>query len=173
MKLKRKEKKEYKLDTVGGIFCSVVYTVGLLYVRFINHIENMFSNKTSFSIVSMFVVIVIIFLNCIMCINGLPNNELYNIINDFNVTTNNKKEIKLQRDTLLQIISEPNYSKKIISTIICFEVIVCIIVFILFIQDATCANLVTGLIIDVETALMAFMFFIDTHCKFKVQKNLK
>ena len=172
MKLKKKEKKEYTLDWVLSIFCFCLYTGGLLYIRFLNYIENLFSNKTLFNIVSMFFVIIIMFLNCIMCITGWPNKELYNIINDF-LFTNNKNEIRKQRDILLESIRDTNYSKKMRITIICCEVVACIVVFVLFARDAVYANLVTGLIIDIETVLMAFMFYADTHYKFKVRKNLE
>ena len=172
MKLKKKEKKEYKFNRILSICCFFVYAGALLYIRFINYIENLFLNKNCFNIVSMFVVIVIIFLNCIMCISGWTNKELYNIINDFSFT-NNKNEIKKQRDILLKIIRDTNYSKKTCITIICFEVVACMVVYVLFVQDAVYANLVTGLIIDIETALMAFMFYADIHYKFKVRKNLE
>lgn len=173
MKLIYREKKEFRCDMVCGIICSLIYAVCLLYIRFIDYFANILSNRFMFVSISMFAVIVIMFLNYSMCIGGIPNKSLYNKINDFQLTTNNKKEIKEQRDILLKTLESTKYSNKAKIIFVFVEIVTCIFVFVLFILDIKVTNLITGIVIDIETAIMATMFYHDIHYKFKIEKNLK
>lgn len=173
MKLVKKKKKEYGQDKVLGLLCFGVYAICLLYIRFINQIEKLFFNRQLFIIASMFAVIVIVGLNYTMCKGGWPNKALYNQINTFDMSTANKRDIKTQRDILLKVFEGVDYSKNAIAVIIGTEIVACFVILGLFAFDISFANMVTGIIVDIETAVMAYIFYVDTHYKFMIHKNLE
>lgn len=173
MKRAKREKKEYKLDGVLGYFCATVYAFCLVCIRFLDYIEKWCTYRFMFISIGMFAVIVIMFLNCTMCLGTCPNKKLLSEINDFDMMTNNKKEIIGQRDTLLKYFNGIKYTKVMKRIIIGAEVVACIFVFVLFMKNVDFTNRITGVIIDIETAVMAFWFYVDNHYKFKIVKNLK
>lgn len=172
MKLIKSRKKEFQLDKIVGIVCWAIYTLCLLYIRFLDCWKNCISNKMLFVAISMFAVIVIVFLNYTMCKSGTPSKELYNKIDNFEIATQNKNEIKRQRDILLKNYETIKYTGKWKKRFFIIEILACILVFVLFIIDIESANLITGIIVDIETSIMVFIFYLDTHYKFKIERNL-
>lgn len=172
MKLVTKEKKEFKKDKVLSIICIIFYALALFFVRFMDYFETIITDKYRFAAMAVMLIVITVFLNYIMCRNGVPDVKLFNKINDFNRYTTNKNEIKSQRDILLDLLKEKKFSRKVRFGVYILEIVVCIVGYILFVHDVKFANRVVGIIVDLQTILMALWFALDTHYKFKIDKNL-
>ena len=173
MKLIKREKKDYTKNKYLGYFVAISYTLCLLVIRFLDYIEKFVQNRDFLATIAMLAVISIIFLNFTICYASNPNTKLLEQINDFDMGTNNKGKIIEQRNILLKYFSVKEYTKKAMIILCVIESIACLVVFALFRTHVEFANLIVGIIIDIQTVIMAFFFYCDNHYKFKISKNLK
>ena len=171
-KLFVKGKKKYLLDKRIGIGLGVIYAICLLCIRFLDCIEKYIANRVLFCTVAMVVVIIVMCLNYTMCKDSVPNKKLMNKISDFDMKTNNKRDIIGQRNTLISYFNVQAMKTKAITIFGFFEGVICIVVFIMYICNMNVANRVTGIIIDIQTIVMAFCFYMTNHYRFVICKNL-
>lgn len=167
-----KEKKKYLLDKRIGFVLGGIYAICLISIRFLDYMEACIVNKALFCILAMLVVMIVIWLNYTMCKDSIPNEKLLEKISDFNMKTNNKQEITGQRDILISYFEVEEMKSKAIIVLCIIEAVFCIVFFWLFVCNIDIANRIAGLIIDVQTIVMAFCFYINNHYRFVIYKNL-
>lgn len=172
-KLVNREKKSYIKDKYATWICVIMYAISILGIRFLNYVSVSANSSTIYfiAIAKTFLVLIILFLNYSMCIGSVPNDELLEEINNFDVQSNNKSDIRKQRDILIHYFDDsqcPNLWKLSI-----VEIIAGIILFLLFVNDNRWGGIITDLVIDFETIIMAVLFYRTNHYRFKIYKNLK
>lgn len=171
-KLDNREKKLYMKDKYGTWICVIMYAISILGIRFLNHV----SISGNFIVVYIsasaktFFLLIIIFLNYLMCIGSVPNDKLLEEINNFDMQSKNKKDIKKQRDILIIYFDDCQCSN--LWKILIIEIIAGIIMFLLCVNDNRWCGTITDLVIDFETIIMALLFYRTNHYRFKIYKNL-
>lgn len=164
----KSEEKKHKMDLYSSWISGIVYAGAIIMLRIFSY-----KNYGGYLIICFKTAVIVLALlfNYIMIRYSVPNRKLLKAIKEFDMKTQNKKEIINQRECLINLMNDfPHISSKKLCIV---TFVITIVVFVFYMMGCIKLDILLNFILDFETIMMAILLLISTHYKLVTYSKLK